>query len=87
VGRYDTPRAARTVRVSGSYAYVGDLKWVRVFDVSEPSAPREIASYKVPANAAALWVEDGTVYVAAYEAGLMILRLQAEQPSTQAALL
>jgi hypothetical protein len=50
VGHHDTPRSARSVKVSGTYAYVGDLKWMRVFDISTPSAPREIAAYKAPAT-------------------------------------
>ena len=79
VGNYDTPRSARSVRVSGSYAYVGDLKWLRVFDVSKPSAPREIASYKAPANAAGIWIDHSTVYVAARQAGLMILGIEAQR--------
>ena len=76
VGQYDTPRSARTVRLSGSYAYVGDLKWVRIFDVSEPSAPREVSSYKMPAEGHDLWVAGGTAYVAAYDAGLIVLGLE-----------
>ena len=79
VGHYDTPRAARRVQVSGSYAYLGDLKWLRVFDVSVPSAVREIASYKAPGNAADIWVEDSGVYVAAREAGLIVLGIEAQR--------
>jgi hypothetical protein len=75
VGRFDTPRTARAVQVDGSYAYVGDLNWLRVLDISEPSAPREIASYKTPSYADHVWVSDGTVYVAGYDAGLMIVAL------------
>ncbi len=66
----------RSVQVSGSYAYVGDLKWLRVFDVSVPSSPREIASYKIPAAVTGIQVEDGKVYVAACESGFMILDTQ-----------
>ena len=78
VGYYDTPRSARRVFVTGPYAYVGDLEWLRVFDVSRPSAPREIASYKTPSYARDVWVANGTAYVAAYNAGLMILRLKSQ---------
>jgi len=81
VGHYDTPRSARTVRVSGPYAYVGDLEWLRVVDVSTPSAPREIASYQTPSYADGVWVSDGTVYVAAHNAGLMMLELQRSLPA------
>ena len=38
----------RDVEVSGSYAYVGDLKSLRVIDISNPSEPREIAALKTP---------------------------------------
>ena len=76
VGRFDTPRTARSVQLAGSYAYVGDLKWLRVLDISNPSAPREIASYNTPGYADDVWVTDGTAYVAAYDAGLMILELK-----------
>jgi len=40
---------------------------------------REIASYKIPSYADQVWISDGTTYVAAYDAGLMIMSLQGEQ--------
>jgi hypothetical protein len=79
VGHYDTPRSARSVRVSGLYAYVGDLKWLRVLDVSDPASPREVASYEMPASVRRIQVEDSTVYVAASESGLMILETETGQ--------
>ena len=76
VATIDTPRTARSVRLDGSYAYVGDLKWLRVIDISTPSAPREIASYKTPSYVEGIWVKDGTAFVADYDAGLMIVGLK-----------
>ena len=67
------PRSARTVVISGSYAYTGDHVGVQVFDVSNPSSLREVASYKTPSHVGDIWVAEGKAYVAAYEAGLMIL--------------
>ena len=66
------------MRVSGSYAYVGDLKWVRVIDISDPTAPREIASYKTPGTAEEITVVDGAAYIANYDAGLMILGIEGQ---------
>jgi hypothetical protein len=37
--------------VSGTYAYVTDPKRLRVIDVSNPSSPREVSTYKVGAPA------------------------------------
>ncbi len=37
VERFDTPRPARSVQVAGPYAYLGDLKWLSVLDISSPS--------------------------------------------------
>jgi hypothetical protein len=66
------PRSARTISVSGSYAYVGDHSGLRVFDVSTPSSLRQVEYYKTPSAIGQVWVTEGTAYVAAYEAGLMI---------------
>ncbi len=79
IGRFDTPRTARSVQVDRSYAYVGDLNWLRVLDISTPATRREIASYKTPSYADHVWVADGTAYVAAYDAGLMIVALMREK--------
>ena len=49
---------------------------MRVIDISNPSAPREIASYKTPGYAEEISVLDGAAYVANYDAGLMILGLE-----------
>ncbi len=73
VGYYDTPRSARSISVFGSLAFVGESRWLRVFDISVPSEPREIDSYKMPASIRKVQLEDSKVYVAASEAGLMIL--------------
>ena len=81
VGRFDTPRTARSVQLAGSHAYVGDLKWLRVIDVSDPSAPREMAAYKTPGYAEEISVVDGAAYVANYDAGLMILGIEAQGES------
>jgi len=72
------PGIAYGVFAAGRYAYVGDLKWLRVLDVSNPSAPREIASYKRPGYAEEISIVDGTVYIANNDAGLMILGLKAQ---------
>ena len=79
VGRFDTPRTARSVRLDGPVAYVGDLNWLRAIDISTPSAPTEIASYKIPSYADHISVSDGTAYVAAYDAGLMIVGLRPDE--------
>ena len=47
---------------------------LKVFDVSDPSSPREVAAHETPAQVGRVFLAD----VAAYEAGLMILALEAE---------
>ena len=54
-GRRDTPRSAGAIHVSGSYAYFGETEWLRVYDVSSPSAPREVAAHETPSYAERLW--------------------------------
>ena len=64
---------ARSIKVSGSRAYVGGRRGVTVLDISDPKAPRKIDDQKIPAIADRIWISDSTVYVAAREGGLMIL--------------
>ena len=81
---YDTPGAARALDISGSLAYVGDTEWVRVLDLSTPSAPRQIANYKTPSHVMDVWSSDGRVYVANRQAGLLVFDVT-PRPSQRAA--
>ncbi len=56
-------------------------EWVRVIDISTPSAPLEIAAYKTPSHATDIWVAGDTAYVAANQAGLMMFGLEANDQS------
>ena len=69
-------RGVRSGQLAGSYAYVTDLKWVRVLDVSPPSAAQEIAADKTPSFAEEISVGDAIGYVANYDAGVMVLAWQ-----------
>jgi hypothetical protein len=66
VGFYDTPGYARSVAVSGRYAYVADAgAGLRVIDVSNPSSPREVGFYETPGDGSWTWRSRGAyVYVA-----------------------
>lgn len=50
-----------------------DLKWLRVLDVSEPSAPRELAAFRTPSYAEDVWIADDFAYLANFDAGVMVL--------------
>ena len=69
----DIPRGARSIKISGSRAYVGGRAGVTAFDIFDPKSPRKIDHQKTPAIADRMWLSDSKVYVAAREAGLMIL--------------
>jgi hypothetical protein len=74
-GRAAVPRGAQSVAVSGGRAYVGAVEWLRVYDVSNAGAPREIAAHETPAFVKDVWVEGGTAHVAADQAGLLLYDL------------
>jgi len=79
VGHYDAPRfAAQAIHVTGSRAYVGDGEWVRVLDISTPSAPRELAAYETPAYARDVWAVNGKAYIAAAQAGVLVVDFGAD---------
>jgi len=73
VAQFEIPNAARSIKVSGSRAYVGDRRGVTVLDISDPNTPRKVDYQKTPATAERMWISDAKVYVAVREAGLMIL--------------
>jgi hypothetical protein len=61
--------------VSGNYAYVAAHSVVTAFDVSNPSNPRLVGYCDTPGHAKALAVSNGYLYIAAYSAGLRVLRI------------
>ena len=75
VGHFKIPMGARSIKVSGSRAYVGDRRGVTVLDISDPETPRKLDYQKTPATADRIWLTNSKVYVAAREAGLTILNL------------
>ena len=44
-----------------------------VVDITQPRAPRVVQVLDTPGHADRLWLDDGRVFVAAREAGLLIL--------------
>ena len=63
--------------VTVSFAFVADSASLRVLDVRQPSRPRQVTAYKTPgALVHDLWATNGTAYLAAHQAGLMIFRLE-----------
>jgi hypothetical protein len=75
VAHVDIPLGARSVKVSGSRAYIGDRWGVTTLDISDPRSPRKVDYQKLPATAENIWISDSTVYVAAREAGLVMLAM------------
>jgi len=78
VAHIDIPRGARSIRVSGSRAYVGGREGVAAFDISDPKSPRKVGNQKTPATADRIWLSDSKVYVATREGGLTILNTETQ---------
>ena len=64
---------SRSIRVSGSQAFVGGRRGVTVLDISEPDAPKYVDYVKTPAMAHRISISDSKIFVAAREAGLVVL--------------
>ncbi|RIL09192.1 hypothetical protein DCC79_11765 [bacterium] len=74
MGWLDTPGNAYGVHVSGDTAYVADGDGgLRVIDVSNPYAPREMGWLNTPGNATGVHVSGSTAYVADWDAGLQVI--------------
>ena len=83
-----------TSRAGKKYVFVGDQilppnadlnhrfetgGYVHVLDVSNPGAPREVAFYAAPASGVhSFWVENDTLYVAAWTGGLRAVDVSGE---------
>jgi hypothetical protein len=78
IGHVPAKRNARRVKIAGRTAYFGDLEWIRAIDLADPTAPREIASFKAPAYADDIWLTDDAAFVAAHQAGMLILGAEPE---------
>ena len=62
LGSWESPGAARSVAVSGDYAYLAE-EGLRVIDVSEPSTPNPVGFHDTASTALAVEVADGYLYV------------------------
>src|SRR5205085_11913261 len=61
---------ATVVAQGGGHAYLGMGSGLLVADVSDPTAPRELATIPLPVNAAGLALSSGWLYVADFEHGI-----------------
>lgn len=73
IGHVAAKRNARRVEIVGRTAYVGDLQWINAIDLSDPTAPKEIAAFKAPAYIDDIWLADNAVFIAAHQAGMLAL--------------
>ena len=79
VGTIDGP--AELVRAQGKYVYVVADKTLRIFDASNPSAPRRVGTHTFPEHIRALTVSGAFIYAAADFYGLRIVDVSsAEHP-------
>ncbi len=65
----------KDVFISGDFLYLAQYgNGVKVFDISDSSAPVEFGSYNTSGSSFGIHVSDNKIYVADYEAGLYILQ-------------
>ncbi|NVJ66636.1 MAG: hypothetical protein HWE16_09105 [Gammaproteobacteria bacterium] len=73
VAAYKTKRSARHMSLEGDLAYVLDLEYVRVLDISNPRLPIERGEFTLPARSAKVHIDSGNIFVAGMESGMMII--------------
>ncbi len=74
VGAYDTPGYAKSVTLSGSYAYVADgYSGLQVIDISSPTSPFLKGTCNTPGYAHGVAISDNYAYMAAGESDLQII--------------
>jgi hypothetical protein len=55
--------------------YIGDVSYLRILNVSDPSSPSEIGHYATEGEAQAVYLVDSLAYVADSDSGLRVLNL------------
>ncbi|MFC1495105.1 C13 family peptidase [Thermodesulfobacteriota bacterium] len=74
VGSVDTPDAARSTYVFGSYAYVADRdNGLQVIDITDPSNPQIVGFVDTPGQANDVTIVGDTAYVADGDNGLQVI--------------
>ena len=74
VGVYDTPGYAKSVVLSGSYAYVADgNSGLQIIDISIPTSPFLKGTCNTPGYAHGVTLSSSYAYMAAGESGLQII--------------
>ncbi|NGX43622.1 MAG: hypothetical protein K940chlam7_01920, partial [Chlamydiae bacterium] len=73
VGSYDTPGPARSVAVSGNYAYVAGDSGLQIIDVANVANPTLAGSYDTPGWAFDVVLSGNYAYVANEGSGLLII--------------
>ena len=72
-GTCDTEGPARRVSVKDGYAYVTDVKGLRVIDITDKENPQIIGNIKTPGFAMGVFIKDDFAYIADYDNGLQII--------------
>mgnify|MGYP003964269361 CR=1 FL=1 len=74
VGFLDIGRDAKSIAVSGSYAYVIGGAGLRIIDISSPSLPQEVGFFATDSSAIGVTVSGNYAYVAAGDSGMYIIQ-------------
>jgi hypothetical protein len=77
VGNAPIPTNGRDVALLGGYAYVATDGGARVYDLTIPISPTQVGSIFTIAKVVDVDAQDGQLYLAAYEGGLIIASLAA----------
>ena len=69
VGSCETYGPARHVKIEGDYAYVTDVKGLRIINISDKENPRIIGNCETPGFAMGIYLEGNYTYIADWDKG------------------